>query len=337
MSTALLAQRVGLVAIGRNEGERLVRALKSVRDQVAVIVYVDSGSTDQSVANARQLGAEVVELDRAVPFTAARARNLGWEHLTAGHPEIELIQFIDGDCELDGGWLPGAIAELSQDTNLAVVAGRRRERHRNDTIYNRLCDIEWDTPVGEAKAVGGDALMRVAALKQVGGFDPTLIAGEEPELCVRIRQHGWSIRRLALDMTWHDAAMTRFGQWWKRTVRAGHAYAEGAARHGRPPERHWVRESRSIWLWGLVVPVIAMLLAPFTHGLSLALFGIYGLLAFRVLQYARRRHLAWLDAAAYAVFTVLGKFPQVVGQMKFYWHQLLGRPSQLIEYKGPAA
>ncbi len=337
MNMSPLAARVGLVAIGRNEGDRLVRALNSVRGQVAVIVYVDSGSTDESVANARAVGAEVVELDRSIPFTAARARNLGWEHLVAEHPEIELIQFIDGDCELDAGWLSGAIAELTANPQLAVVAGRRRERHRNDTIYNRLCDIEWDTPVGEAKAVGGDALMRVAALRQVGGFDPTLIAGEEPELCVRLRQRGWTIRRLPLDMTWHDAAMTRFGQWWKRTVRAGHAYAEGAARHGRPPERHWVRESRSIWLWGLIVPALAIGCAPLTRGLSLLVLVLYGLLAVRIWQYARRRQLPMLDAAAYALFTVLGKFPQAVGQLKFYWHQLLGRPSQLIEYKGPTS
>lgn len=328
--------RVGVVAIGRNEGQRLVRCLQSVVGSAAAVVYVDSGSTDGSVEAARRLGADVVELDRSVPFTAARARNLGLERLLELQPDIEFVQFVDGDCQLDSQWLFRAVDELARHAELAAVAGRRRECHREATIYNRLCDIEWDTPVGDAKAVGGDALFRVAALRQVGGFDPSLIAGEEPELCVRIRRQGWKIRRLPLEMTWHDAAMTRWGQWWRRTVRAGHAYAEGAARHGRPPERHWVRESRSIWLWGLLLPALAVGLAWPTRGLSLLLLAAYPLLAWRVLRHARRRQLPWIDALLYALFTVVGKFPQVVGQLKYHAHRRLGRPSQLIEYKGQA-
>ncbi len=68
---------VGVVVIGRNEGERLVRSLESVVGKAAAVVYVDSASSDQSVANARRIGADVVELDRSEPFTAARAECRG--------------------------------------------------------------------------------------------------------------------------------------------------------------------------------------------------------------------------------------------------------------------
>lgn len=336
-SSSPAVARLGAIAIGRNEGPRLRRCLESLVGQTAATVYVDSGSTDGSVELARSLGVEVVSLDLSIPFTAARARNAGWDRLREILPDVEFVQFVDGDCEVDAAWLPTAAAALTADSKLAVVCGRRRERLPQHSIYNRLCDMEWDTPVGEAKACGGDALFRNAALAAVGGFDPTLIAGEEPELCVRLRQAGWKICRLPAEMTLHDAAMTAWRQWWKRSVRAGHAYAEGADRHGAAPERHWVREVRSNWLWGLVFPLLVLLFAWPTHGASLLLFGLYLVLGWRITRYLRRREFSWSDSLAYAFFTVVGKLPMVVGQLQFHLNRLRGRRSRLIEYKGAAA
>ena len=68
--------------------------------RASVIVYVDSGSNDGSVQRARHLGADVIELDMRVPFTAARARNVGFRRLREISPDIEYVQFVDGDCEL---------------------------------------------------------------------------------------------------------------------------------------------------------------------------------------------------------------------------------------------
>jgi glycosyltransferase involved in cell wall biosynthesis len=325
--------RLGVVAIGRNEGERLRRCLESVAGRAAWVVYVDSGSTDDSVTMARDKGAIVVELDRDVPFTAARARNAGLEQLRAAAPSLELVQFVDGDCEVVGGWLERAQAELDGDPPLAVVCGRRRERHPEASIYNRLCDIEWDTPVGLADACGGDAMMRAGPLDEIGGYDATLIAGEEPDLCLRLRQRGWKILRVGAEMTLHDAAMTRFAQWWKRSLRAGHAFAEGAARHGHEPERHWVKEARSNWFWGLALPGAALGLAPSSGGASLSLLGGYLVLAARIYKSMRRRGLSREDARLYTAFCVLGKIPQALGQALYWAKRLSGRQGGLIEYK----
>ena len=242
-------QTVGFVVIGRNEGDRLARALRSI-GPTHLVVYVDSGSSDGSVELARRLGAHVVLLDPLVPFTAARARNAGARRLAEIQPHLCWVMFMDGDCELLPGFLEAALVSARSDAALAVVAGRRRERCPGHSVYNRLCDDEWDTPVGDAKACGGDALIRLAAFGEVGGYDDRLIAGEEPELCVRLRRACWRVLRIDADMTLHDAAMTRLAQWWKRAKRAGHAYAEGAALHGAPPERHWVRETRpGVFRW----------------------------------------------------------------------------------------
>ncbi|MBD1911933.1 MULTISPECIES: glycosyltransferase [unclassified Leptolyngbya] len=326
---------IGVVAIGRNEGDRLQQCLKSVIGRVRQVVYVDSGSTDGSVKMARNLGADVVDLDLSIPFTAARARNAGLERLLTLCPDLTYVQFVDGDCEVVEGWLETAQQALDTNPEWAVVCGRRRERFPEQTIYNRLCDIEWNTPVGEAKACGGDALMRIVTVQKAGGYNPALIAGEEPELCVRLRQQGWKIYRLDAEMTLHDAQMTRFGQWWKRSLRAGHAYAEGSSLHGQPPERHWVRETRSNWLWGLVIPGGAIALAFLTHGLSLVLLLGYGLMVYKIYRYMQSTGLSNSDAALYAGSCVLGKFPNVLGQLQFYRNRLLGKTSRLIEYKGP--
>lgn len=328
---------IGVVAIGRNEGERLRRCLESVAGRVAVVVYVDSGSTDGSADMARSRGVEVVALDLSVPFTAARARNAGFERLLQLRPDVELVQFVDGDCEVVAGWLERAAAEIKARPELTVVCGRRRERFPEASVYNRLCDMEWDTPIGEAEACGGDALMRVAALKQAGGYRDSLIAGEEPELCVRLRGNGGKVARLDAEMTLHDAAMTQFTQWWKRNVRAGHAFAEVSWLHRSHPLCIWKRETRSNWLWGLLVPAVALLAAYWTYGLSLLLFLAYPSLGYRIARFRRRCGDTPAAARMYAVFCVLGKFAQVVGQIRYHTNRLMARRSALIEYKGAEA
>ena len=321
---------LGVVVIGRNEGERLHRCIASVRSEAAWVVYVDSNSSDGSAAWAREQGVEVVELDMSRPFTAARARNEGYRRLRALAPGLRFVQFVDGDCEVEAGWLSAAQAFANEHPQAGVVCGRRRERFPQRSVYNRLCDSEWDTPVGPALACGGDALMRVSALEGVGGFREDLIAGEEPELCVRLRARGWRIWRLDAEMALHDAAMTRFGQWWRRNVRAGFAYAEGVRLHGAPPERHWVREWRSAWFWGAMLPLAIVLVAAVVGPAALWAFVIYPLQVLRL-----RWRLRGLERGrwARAFFLVAGKFPEALGQAKSWLQHRRRQQAMLIEYK----
>jgi len=329
---------VGVVVIGRNEGERLHRCLGSVVGKAAHVVYVDSGSSDGSTKFAREMGVEVIDLDLSRPFTAARARNEGFARLIQQFPGTTFVQFVDGDCEVHDGWIAQAIGHFALHEGAAAVCGRRRERFPEASRYNHLCDLEWDTPVGIVKACGGDAMMRCDAFRQVGGFNNSLIAGEEPELCVRLRQAGWSIHRIDAEMTWHDAAMTRFSQWWKRNVRAGHAYAEGNALHGAPPEGFREREVRSNDRWGATVPVIFLILAIPTLGASILLLPIvYGLMALRVAKHLRRtRGWSRYERLLYGIFVTIGKFPQAAGQRAYRRARAAGKPTKIIEYKTAA-
>ncbi|MEM7498400.1 MAG: glycosyltransferase [Pseudomonadota bacterium] len=345
MSAATAGARVGAVVIGRNEGARLVGCLESLRGRVARIVYVDSGSTDGSTETAERLGATVVVLDPARPFTAARGRNAGLARLSAQGKAPSYVQFIDGDCVLEPGWIDAAVAFLDREARHAVVCGRRQERFREATIWNRLVDMEWNTPPGEAAACGGDALMRREAIEDAGGFRESLIAGEEPELCLRLRRAGWRIHRLDAPMTRHDAALTRFGQWSRRARRAGWAAAEGYALHGRGPERYHRRTLLSIGLWGAGLPglVLVGIVSALVFNMPVlaggAIVAALGLSAVQALRIARGRRASrgdpWRDAMAYGFFTLLGKGAELGGALSFAAARLRGRQGELIEYKDP--
>ena len=339
---AIAAGALGVVVIGRNEGERLRRCLESLGSSVRDAVYVDSGSRDGSVALARALGATAVELDAGTPFTAARGRNAGFAALEARPAPVAAVQFVDGDCEVEAGWLQRAQAELAADAGLAAVFGRRRERCRDASRYNRLCDLEWDVPVGEVDACGGDVLMRAAALRQVGGYAERLIAGEEPELCFRLRGAGWRIRRVDAPMTVHDAAMTTFGQWWRRAVRAGFVEAEGLADLGaRYPRR---RAAYRTLFWALLVPLGTLAIGAIAlaagrpwlaAAAAAAMLALYALQWLRIRAHGRRRWPA-ADAALHATFCVLGKWPQAQGMATYWWRRLRSQRARLIEYKHAA-
>lgn len=318
---------IGFVVIGRNEGDRLARCLQSVIPCGCPVVYVDSGSTDGSLPLARSLGVLIEELDMYRPFTAARARNAGLTRLLRVNPEVGFVHFLDGDCCLISGWVDAGHAFLQEHPGCAAVCGRRREQYPDRSVYNRLADVEWDTPVGEADACGGDCLMRVAALQEVGGFDAALVAGEEPELCLRLRQAGWTIHRLDADMAWHDMNMTSFRQWWRRSVRFGY----GSMQASRPAHAGtlWKKQRYSAAFWGMLLPVLCIVFFMAQPAAGLLVMA-YPLQVVRLTRRSPHPHpLNWLTA----LFFTISKFSQAWGMLAFIGNQLRGAHHTLIEYK----
>ena len=324
---------VGVVIIGRNEAPRLPACLASVAGRVRRTIYVDSGSSDNSRELARELGAEVIALDLELPFTAARARNTGWRALLKQDPGLQYIQFIDGDCELFPGWLEAGLEFLEEHPATAVASGRLRERYPGASVYNRLCDLEWNAPVGSETSCGGNAMMRLTALSECNGFDDSLIAGEEPELCFRLRQRGWVIQRLMAEMAFHDAAMHSFRQWWRRSRRAGTAVAHGYCLHGRSPERFCRRELMSLLSWGLGLPALTLLIACFSSWAALLLLAYPAQVLRLRRRFLKAGRIPRTDCGLYALHCVASKFPGLVGVLGILSDKLLARRSRLIEYK----
>lgn len=323
----------GAVAIGRNEGERLRQCLLSLRaTSFDSIVYVDSGSSDSSVEVAGSLGIEVVSLDLNRPFTAGRARNEGFRRLCETNPRVDFVQFIDGDCRLAEGWLDAATAVLLEDPATAIVCGRRKEVSPEASVYNRLCDIEWNSPVGIADSCGGDFLVRRHAFEMVDGFEPRLIAGEEPELCYRLRKEGWIVRRIDRLMTFHDAAMKKWSQWARRACRSGYAYMARAQLHFRDGSKYCWRQNARIVLWAAVLPAAAVTLAVAASPWFLLLLALYPVQVLR-LRRALRTEEASMSPTTYALFSVAGNWLEFSGQMLFLYRRLAGTEQTIIEYK----
>ncbi|MBC8132295.1 MAG: glycosyltransferase family 2 protein [Deltaproteobacteria bacterium] len=327
--------QVGIVAIGRNEGARLTRCLKSLPAGIRGGVYVDSGSTDDSLERARGNGIEVVALDMSVPFTAARARNAGFDRLLQLYPDVQLVHFVDGDCEFVPGAIEAALAEMNTAPDIVVVCGWTRERHPERTPFNALCDVEWRMrPVGDTQAFGGIFLVRAAAYRAVGGFNPDVIAAEDDEIGIRLRQAGGRFRRIDHVSVLHDAGITRIGQWWTRAKRCGHGYAQVADMHGGPPERYFVPEVKRTCAWGMGLPLAAAVLAPPTLGLSLWLLAAYPLQMARTFRATRRKGFDTRYAALWGVSCTAAKIPESLGVIKYHLNKLRRRRPTIIEYKG---
>jgi GT2 family glycosyltransferase len=323
------------VVIGRNEGERLAPSLRSVEAAGLPVVYVDSGSTDRSLAVARERGVAVVELDPGRPFSAARGRNEGLEEVLRRWSDTAFVMFLDGDCILDPDFPEAAAATLKQNPDCAIVTGHLSERHPEASIYNRLCAIEWRSPAGRIEnmnALGGIMAVRIAAFRQVGGFNEQAIAGEEPDLGVRLGLAGFSIMKIDRAMATHDAQILSFRQWWIRAVRGGHALAHRYARHGRTRFHDGRRELTSDLFWGMALPALVLMLLWPTRGLSLLLLGGYVVLGWRIYRHYRRNGLGQSDALLVTRFILYSKFAHLVGIARYYYNRLRGR-FEIIEYK----
>lgn len=327
---------VGCVVVGRNEAARLAEAIHSAQAQADYVVYVDSGSSDDSAAIARSLGTVVIELDSTQPFTAARAYNAGVAHFAAFDRPPAFIQFLDGDAHLVPGWISVAINVMSDDAGVAVVSGRRREADSRANVWHRLIDMEWNTRIGDLEEFGPDTFMRLDSVLEAAGFAESMIAGEEPELALRFRGQGRRIVRVDADVSVHDIALRSWRGWWRRVRRGGFGFAECAHRHFQGPHR-WrvIRPCASQWTWVVAVPAL---------GVACSLrFGIQGLLVALVPQLSQLVRIARYrmsvhddhpaDALLYAASCMIGKLPELLGQIEYLVGVGTGKRRGLIEYR----
>ena len=332
---AELEDRIGFVAIGRNEGERLKASLLAIQALCpeSAVVYVDSGSDDDSVVFANSLGMSIVELDLSIPFTAARARNQGFAKLIELAPALEYVQFMDGDCELLPGWIEAALEAFRGNPTTAIVSGRRNERHPEASVYNQLIDIEWNTPVGETLAVLGDMCVKVEAFQAVHGFSDNVIAAEDDDFCLRVISAGYKVFRIDADMSMHDANITRLSQWYRRSKRGGHGYANIWHKHGREHDQYFRRALISVIIWGGLIPasfLVSLWLSPIT---AAVIAGLYAAFVLRAIGRRRRTGASLRLSIAYGLLIYTGKVYELMGAFQYARNQILSRDHHLIEYK----
>lgn len=327
---------VSVVVIGRNEGDRLVRCLASVnamRQPAGGVekIYVDSASTDGSCERAAAMGVRVVRIAPARPCAAA-ARNAGWRAARG-----RLVLFLDGDTVLDPDFVVGSMPAFD-DPKVAIAWGHRREIAPRASIYQRVLDLDWVYRPGRTAYCGGDALVRRDVLVATGGFDDALIAGEEPDLCRRIRARGWEIEHLDRPMTLHDLAMTRWNQYWRRAQRAGHAYAEVAERSSGSATPLWgdvarANERHVAVLAGILVTGLAAALALRSPlPLAAALAALAGLCVRTALRESWKTNDP-VTLLLYGMHSHLQQIPILAGQVAYRRDRRRGRERGLIDYK----
>jgi len=312
------------VVIGRNEGARLLRALAAAQAVARRVVYVDSGSHDGSARAARDLGVTVIELDASRPFTAARGRNTG----LAALPDAEFVQFIDGDCILQPDWPMQALSHLHAHSKAGLVFGRQFEAAPDASVYNWMTDWEWNKPLGPNTFCAGCLMVRADALRAIGGYNEDLIAGEDDDMCHRMQSAGWQTWCIDTRMTEHDARLLSLRPWWRRSLRAGHSYAELGVLHGAA-----VGQRRRALLWGGVLPVIAALGLVFWWPITLAVAALYALSVLRQWRGFRAQGLGAGRAAHVAGLLMLSKFAEAMGMASYWRARGAGRRRKLIEYK----
>ena len=320
---------VDAVIIGRNEGERLVKALASVSPQVRRVVYVDSGSTDQSVLHAKDSGAIVVTLDMTKPFTAARARNAGFAEIKKQGRLPDAVQFVDGDCAILPNWINAGSDHMAADDDVALVVGLKSELNRDQTIFNQMSDVEWKRPSGDIEACSGNMMIRTSAFEQIGGFDPNVIAAEDDELCTRLRKAGWRLVRIPAPMARHDGGHMRFAQWWKRAERTGHGFAQVGQIHAD----YFVRERQRAWVYGGILPLLGIFGAFASFVVPLLILGLYAMSYIKTMRGLEVDGLPRDEAMRHAVFLTLSKFPNVIGMVRYHWRRLNNAQMRIIEYK----
>jgi GT2 family glycosyltransferase len=206
-----------------------------------------------------------------------------------------------------------------------------RERYPERSIYNALCDMEWDQPQGATRTFGGIIVVRVSAFDGVRGFREDVVAGEEPELAIRLRRAGWTSWRLQDEMATHDAGITRFSQWWLRAVRYGHASAQLASLHARSGESSLVRGVASAWVWAAGIPLAACI--AWLLGGSAAAALCLAAYPLQVARLALGGNASARRSWSRALFLVIGKFAEAWGQARFAVRDLGGAAPRIIEYK----
>ena len=321
---------ISVIVIGRNEGSRLKSCFSSIFSmsfpkENYEVIYVDSGSTDQSVAIARTFPIQVIETKPLKP-TAARARNEG-----AKVARGQFFLFLDGDTMLDPEFVKSALPYFS-DLQIAVICGNREESDLQGSTFHRIFNLDWNPPSGDILSCGGDALFRSEAFRGVSGFDDDLQAGEEPDLCRRLRGEGWKIRGLDIPMTTHDLNMHHFGQYWRRSIRTGYAYAEVSARYTQTKDPLWKKESyhNVLKIFSYLIFLLITAIAVYKWGplyililpLIIALF-----VAKTTLDAYKKCHDLRLSLI-YGIHSHFQHIPIFIGQMKFWLKQ-----SKLSNYK----
>ena len=168
---------ISVIVIGKNEGERLEACLTSAQRALRMLsyelIYVDSHSTDDSLAIARAHGARCF-LPEETDTTAGLGRYIGTQ---AAHGEYLL--FLDGDMQLQQGFVERAMLRVAAG-GCDGVCGIRTDHYMKDGKVVSVCENYFGcTQERVAPEFGGAIFLTAQALERCGGWATDTVACEE--------------------------------------------------------------------------------------------------------------------------------------------------------------
>jgi glycosyltransferase involved in cell wall biosynthesis len=314
---------ISCIVIGINSARTIVSCIKSIKKsdypKLIEIIYVDGGSSDNSVELAKKLGVKVIQLKQEHP-TPGRGRNVGWKNASN-----ELIQFLDGDTTLDQKWLKKAIKHI--DNKTVAVCGYGKEKDPNKNWYHLVADLEWSNETGNIKYFGGNVLIKKSILEETSGYNDNLIAGEDPEFSFRIREKGYNIKRLDSLMYYHDINMNNLKEYFKRCFRKGYGYAEVGTMRLKKKEYGWIKRTikTTIKTIGTFVFLILALLFQNIYFVSFALL-LNIIPIIKISRFKKQYKLNIKKSIIYALHLVLAAYLTTAGVFRYYIGKLFNKP-----------
>lgn len=199
-------------------------ALQALQGIGGEVVLADSCSSDATVALARHYPVRIVQLAKASERCCGIAAQLGFEHALG-----QFIYVMDGDMQLQSGFLQAALAVLSSHPKVAGVGGQVVERNSEHLEYR----ARNEKPLAQRRAgsvdrLDGGGLYRRSAIESVGYLsDRNLHSYEEFDLGLRLRLKGWTLWRLPIDAASHQGHATAPFALLKQRWRSGYAWGVG--------------------------------------------------------------------------------------------------------------
>ena len=155
-------------------------------DQLEVLV-IDHSSTDSTANLARIAGADVLHISTG---RIGAVRNAG---LAAAKGEF--VAYVDGDCTVPRTWLQAAITLLESDASIGAVGGPCLSPANGTWVERSLAPCEVSPGIIRCvKAIATSSFItRTSLLREAGGFDETLVSGEDDDMSNRIGLRGLTL------------------------------------------------------------------------------------------------------------------------------------------------
>lgn len=324
MSCKLTFPSISVVIIGLNASVHIQSCIESVfacnypQEQIEII-YVDGGSSDQSVALAKVYDqVKVIELNSDRP-SPGKGRNVGLSYASHNY-----VQFLDSDTQLDSNWLAQAVGIL-KNSEIASVSGNLDEVFPEKNFYHRVANLEWcnKTYEGYSQTFGGIVLVKKNLVEELGGYDENTHVGEDPDLSFRMHLKGYRHYELAIPMVEHDINMTSFKRYMKRCIRSGYGYALLGLRYRHTKEKLWFDKL----LKRILRVFLVLFIASITYFIypSLA-FVLFFLLSFKDtilwFRWKKRYQLSVSRSIEYGFHLDLANFFQFIGISHYFFRNV---------------